>query len=134
MPVLDGIWDRIQKCAEAGALATETKLETELINSTYNTLPNDALSALVDRNLRRVGGVTYTAEERSFAEQIQKTLGKTVPPPGRAEEIEVPAEGVWSASTDVGDVSWNVPLRSSPRQRSSPEYLPTAGNPPRAPA
>jgi aminobenzoyl-glutamate utilization protein B len=109
MPVLDGIWERIQKCAEAGALATETKLETELINSSYDTLPNDALSALVDRNLRRVGGVEYTPEERDFAIAIQKTMGTQTPPPDRAATIDNPREGVWSASTDVGDISWNIP-------------------------
>ncbi len=109
MPVLDGIWERIQKCAEAGALATETKLETELINSSYDTLPNDALSALVDRNLRRVGGVEYTPEEREFATAIQKTMGAQTPPPERAAAIDNPREGVWSASTDVGDISWNIP-------------------------
>ena len=63
MPALDGIWEWIQKCAEAGALATQTRTETEFVDSSYNTLPNDALSELVDRNLRRVGGVVYTPEE-----------------------------------------------------------------------
>ena len=109
MPVLDGIWDRILKCAEAGALATETRLETNLINSSYDTLPNDALSALVDKNLRRVGGVNYTPEERTFAEEIQKTLGHPAPSVGTAAEIQVPTDGFWSASTDAGDISWNVP-------------------------
>src|SRR5262249_42954779 len=63
MQALDGIWSRILKCAEAGALATETRMEIEFVDSSYNTLPNDALSSLVDRNLRRVGGVTYTRQE-----------------------------------------------------------------------
>src|SRR5579863_64922 len=42
MPVLDGIWDRIENCARAGALATDTRMEVELIDSDYNVLPNDA--------------------------------------------------------------------------------------------
>jgi aminobenzoyl-glutamate utilization protein B len=62
MSTLDGIWARIVKCAEAAALATETRMEMELINSVYNLLPNDALAALFDRNLRRVGGVKYSPE------------------------------------------------------------------------
>src|SRR5438093_11470570 len=40
MAVLDGIWARIIKCAEAGALATETRMEMEIVNSVYNVLPN----------------------------------------------------------------------------------------------
>src|SRR5580704_15666196 len=55
MPVLDGIWNRIVKCAQAGALATETRMEMELIDSNYNVLPNDALTSAVDRNLHLVG-------------------------------------------------------------------------------
>src|SRR5438105_111846 len=35
MPVLDKIWDRIIKCAQAGALASETRMEMELIDSSY---------------------------------------------------------------------------------------------------
>ena len=110
MPVLDGIWNRIVKCAQAGALATETRMEMELIDSSYNVLPNDALAALVDRNLHLVGGVTYTHEEQAFAEKIRKTLPlESARPIGSQEGIAAPAEGYFSASSDVGDVSWIVP-------------------------
>jgi aminobenzoyl-glutamate utilization protein B len=110
MPVLDGIWNRIVKCAQAGALATETRMEMELIDSDYNVLPNDALAALVDRNLHLVGGVTYTREEQAFAEKIRKTLPlEGARPLGSQEGIASPQEGYFSASSDVGDVSWIVP-------------------------
>src|SRR6185503_6539050 len=72
--VLDGIWARILKCAEGGALATETKLEVELVNSAYSILPNDALTRLFDRHLRAVGGLEYSPEERVFAELLRSTL------------------------------------------------------------
>jgi aminobenzoyl-glutamate utilization protein B len=110
MPVLDGIWNRIVKCAQAGALATETRMEMELIDSDYNVLPNDALTNLVDRNLHLVGGVTYTREEQAFAERIRKTLPlEGARALGSQEGIATPQEGYFSASTDVGDVSWVVP-------------------------
>lgn len=110
MPALDGIWDRIVKCAQAGALASETRMEMELINSSYNTLPNDALSSLVDKNMRLVGGVTYTAEEQAFAETIRKSLTDRTRPIGSQEKIDAPTEGKGAASTDAGDVSWTVPM------------------------
>jgi aminobenzoyl-glutamate utilization protein B len=110
MPVLDQIWDRIIKCAQAGALASETRMEMELIDSSYNTLPNDALAALVDKNMRMVGGVTYTREEQAFAETIRKTLVDRTRPLGSQENVEAPSEGTGSASTDAGDVSWTVPM------------------------
>jgi len=110
MPVLDGIWNRIVKCAQAGALASETRMEVEVIDSNYNVLPNDALAEVVDRNLHLVGGVTYTRDEQAFAETIRKTLPlDRARPLGSQEGIEAPVEGYFSASTDVGDVSWIVP-------------------------
>jgi len=110
MPILDGIWNRIVKCAQAGALATETRMEMELIDSSYNVLPNDALADLVDRNLHMVGGVTYTKEEQTFAEALRKTLPPDRGRPlGSQEGIQPPSEGYFSASSDVGDVSWIVP-------------------------
>lgn len=108
--VLDGIWDRILKCAEAGSLATGTTVEVELVGSTPEVLPNDALSSLIHRNLREVGGVHYTAEERAFAEALQQTFV-----PGSARPIESagtirpPDEPVILGSTDAADVSWVVP-------------------------
>jgi aminobenzoyl-glutamate utilization protein B len=110
MPVLDGIWERILKCAQAGALASETTVQTELINSSYNTLPNDALAELADRNFRLIGGVTYTAAERQFAEAIRKTIGDGGAPIGSQEKVEPPVEGRGTASTDAGDVSWVLPM------------------------
>ena len=110
MPTLDGLWERVIKCAQAGALASETRMEMELINSSYNTLPNDALAALVDKNMRLVGGVAYTPEEQAFAETIRKTLPDLARPLGSQETIEPPTEGKGPASTDAGDVSWTVPM------------------------
>ncbi|HLK64601.1 MAG TPA: amidohydrolase [Bryobacteraceae bacterium] len=110
MPTLDGIWERILKCAQAGALASETRMEMEFIDSAYNTLPNDALAALVDKNMRLVGGVTYTKEEQAFAETIRKTLPDRSHQLGSQEKVEAPSEGTGSASTDAGDVSWTVPM------------------------
>jgi aminobenzoyl-glutamate utilization protein B len=111
MPTLDDVWSRIIRCAEAGALATGTRMEMELVNSVYNTLPNDALAALVDKNLRRVGGFKYTAEEQAFAEELARSFPPSPEalPLGSQQGVLAPREGVSSASTDVGDLSWQVP-------------------------
>ena len=110
MASLDGIWKRIVKCAEAGALATETRMEMELIGSSYNVLPNDALTTLIDRNLRIVGGIKYTPEEQAFAETLRKTFSTdNAPDLGSQEQIFAPREGLESGSTDAGDISWLAP-------------------------
>ncbi len=108
--VLDGIWDRIIKTAEAGALATGTTMEMELVGSTPELLPNEAMMKLLDKNLREVGGVTYSSEERAFAQTLQSSFM-----PGAARPIEEAAtirptdEPLTIGSTDAADISWLVP-------------------------
>lgn len=121
MPTLDGIWNRIVKCAEAGALASGARMEQEIVTSVYSVLPNDALSALVDRNLRRVGGMKYTAEEQAFAKSLRETFIAEEPLAlGSQERIQTPDEGGGSASTDAGDVSWALPMA----QLTTATYVP----------
>ncbi|MCI0524514.1 MAG: amidohydrolase [Acidobacteria bacterium] len=110
MPILDDIWKRIVKCADAGALATETRMEMELVSSVYNELPNEPLANLIDKNLRRVGGVKYSAEEQAFAEKLRQTFSlEGALPLGSQEQAQQMEGGVSSGSTDVSDVSWIVP-------------------------
>ena len=48
-----------------------------------------------------------TPDEQAFAATLRKSL--TTEPVGSQTEILPVREGVFSGSTDVGDVSWNVP-------------------------
>jgi aminobenzoyl-glutamate utilization protein B len=109
MATLDGIWERVVKCAEAGVLATETRMEMEIISSYYNLLRNDALDRLLERNLRLVGGVHYSSEEQAFARALRNTLpAEQARPLGSEKQIHT--EGATPVgSSDVGDVSWMVP-------------------------
>ena len=106
---LEGVWERVVKAAEGAAKGTGTRVDYEVIHGNYNVLANEALSKLVDKNLRFTGGVTYTAEERGFAEAISKTLGENSKPLDSAEKIEPYEFKKNKGSTDVGDVSWVVP-------------------------
>lgn len=112
MRVIDEIWPRVQKCAEGSATATETKFELEYVSSAYTMLPNPALATLLDKQLKHVGGVKYTDEERAFAADIQATLTAAklaVPSLAKALEISPPSTEASAGSSDVADVSWNVP-------------------------
>jgi aminobenzoyl-glutamate utilization protein B len=102
-------WDRIVKASEAAALGTSTRVEHEVIHGLYPLLPNETLSKVVDASLRQVGGVTYSAEELEFAKEIRKTFS-TSKPLGAQEEVEPYGPGrLGTYSTDVGDISWQVP-------------------------
>ncbi len=106
---LDGIWERIINAAKGAALGTGTTMDLEVVSAVYNVLPNDYLSAIQLKNLQRVGGITYTAEEKAFAEQIRKTLSEPMLPLGSESMVQPVRTEVTYASTDMGDVTWRVP-------------------------
>lgn len=110
--VVRDIFDRIAKAAEGAALGTSTTTDYEIIGGTHEMLHNYTLQELLYKNLEKVGGFSYTPEEREFAEAITKTLNK--------EHLNVAyVEGVMpydtalnfngAGSSDVGDVSFNAP-------------------------
>jgi len=108
--VLDGIWERIMKCAQAGALASETRAEFEQGTTYANRLPNDVLADVLSRAMQKAGGYSYTPEEQKFADELQKSLTNSAdrPKPDTVKTDKSAPPGV--ASSDAGDVSWNVPL------------------------
>jgi aminobenzoyl-glutamate utilization protein B len=107
--VLAGIWDRIMDCARAGALASGTRMEFEQGTNYSNVLPNDELTQVLGRAMQKSGGYEYTPTEKTFATELQKTLAGAVRSPGPEKVQTDMSEGVGSASSDAGDVSWVVP-------------------------
>jgi aminobenzoyl-glutamate utilization protein B len=107
--VLDGVWERVRKAAEGAALGTGTRVEHEVISAVYNMLPNEPLARLALAHLQRAGGVRYSPEEQAFAERIQATLSGSARPLGSQEHVQPLRTEAGTASTDLGDVSWNVP-------------------------
>lgn len=110
---LDGIWARILKIGQGASMMTETTVDVRIVSGEVNILPNNALAKRAQTNLEEVGGFQYTPDEKHFAEELQKSLpadaagnleSTNVVPPLRPVDPNAPA-----ASTDVGDVSWNVP-------------------------
>ncbi len=108
--VVMGIFDRIVKAAEGAALGTGTTMDYEMIGGTHELLPNLTLQKVMYDNLSRVGGITYTPEEKAFAMQIAQSLGLNALDEATAKNIQ-PYETTAraSGSTDVGDVSFTVP-------------------------
>jgi len=108
--IVKEVWERFEKAAQGAALGTGTKMEVEVVNGVYALLPNESLARAIDANLRRVGGVTYTPEERRFADRLATTLlGDRVDVVAEAARVVPFAQSDAGGSTDVGDVSWVVP-------------------------
>ncbi|MBT8302384.1 MAG: amidohydrolase [Maribacter sp.] len=108
--VVKSIFDRIVKAAEGAALGTGTTMDYEIVNGVYELLPNLTLQKVVHDNLSHVGGVEYSAEERSFADKIAISLGQESANLAKAKNVQPYKETARAyGSTDVGDVSFVVP-------------------------
>ena len=110
--ILADVWGRVENAARGAALGTGTTVDWEVIGGVYETLPNETLARVMHANLAAVGGITYTADEKTFAEKIDRTLlGQ--PPAVETAAVVQPfnprPEEAGGGSTDVGDVTWNVP-------------------------
>lgn len=105
------IFDRLVKAAEGAAMGTGTTMEYEVIGGTHDLLLNRTLGEAMQKNLEKVGGVSYTPEEVEFAKKIQATFGYQVPAIETAGTVKPIKEenNAGGGSTDVGDVSYAVP-------------------------
>jgi aminobenzoyl-glutamate utilization protein B len=107
--VVQTLYPRLLKCAEAGALATETRLETQYLGGILEIMPNQALARVARGNLAKLNDLEYDAHEVAFAARIQKTLARPLPLASISRITERTGESAAGGSTDVGDVSWVVP-------------------------
>jgi aminobenzoyl-glutamate utilization protein B len=107
------VYKRVQAMAEGAAIMADVDHKVTLISGVHEILPNRTGGAALQANLETLGGIRYTAEEEAFAKAIQKATGK--PEVGMDAEVRPLRETQRDpdgGSTDVGDVSYNVPTIS----------------------
>jgi aminobenzoyl-glutamate utilization protein B len=102
----------VKEIADGAARMTRTKLAVVQVDADmHEVLPNRTLSEVIQRNLEQVGAPKFTEEEKAFARKTQAPLGRPLEY-ALSETVEPlperPFQGV--ASTDVGDISWFVPV------------------------
>lgn len=111
--IVRSVMERVKKTAQGAAIATETTMEFEQIGGVYSMLPNDTLGKLMDRNLRSIGGIEWTAEEKAFATKMRESVPNargTIASVGEVQPYAVRTDAdAAGASTDMSDVSWVVP-------------------------
>ena len=109
MKSVEDLFSRVVKAAEGAAIGTETKMTYEVMHGNYSLLPNKTLQELVHSKLVSFGGIKYTEQEQIYAEELADTLpaGNTLI--GDQENVMPFVTSHSYGSTDVGDVSWNVP-------------------------
>ena len=100
---------RLTKAAEGAALGTETRAKVTVTFSVRDPVPNDALNAVLQRELDRVGPPRFDDADQKFARAMQKELG--FEEAGLAT-VAMPfaQRNGGTASSDIGEVSAAVPL------------------------
>ncbi|WP_100260209.1 amidohydrolase [Qipengyuania seohaensis] len=106
---VQALWTRLEATAKGAAMGTGTEVEWEVIHGNNPLLVNETLARAMDRKLRSLGGIEYTAEERAWAEEISKSFGENAEPLEEAAKVQPYAKTLGYGSTDVGDVSWATP-------------------------
>jgi len=107
---VDEMLARLRKMAAGSAMAADVESKVTVSGGDWNMLVNMTGERLAQQNLEWLGPLQFSAEEQEFAKALQrankieeKGINTAVKP---FEANPGPAEG---GSTDVADVSWNIP-------------------------
>ena len=109
MSVVEDLFARVVNTASGAALGTDTKMSYEVMHGNFSLLPNDTLQKIVHKNLEELGGIAYDDIENKYASEIYTTFFEPDSEIGSQELVRPFKTSHGYGSTDVGDVSWNVP-------------------------
>ena len=104
------VYERTMEMVKGAAIMANVDYKITLISGIYEVLVNRAGGEIMQQNLELLGPIEYTDEEIAFGKKIQEVTGK--PQVGMDSKINLlkeTKEHPGGGSTDVGDVSWNVP-------------------------
>ncbi|HEX6639899.1 MAG TPA: amidohydrolase, partial [Thermoanaerobaculia bacterium] len=106
----DRLLGRLQQIAKGAGLAADVEAILTVQAGDWNMLVNMTGQRAAWENMNSLGPIAFTEEEQTFAKRIQ-TETQTAPKglAGAVKPFDAnpgPAEG---GSTDVADVSWNIP-------------------------
>lgn len=108
---MNEVYKHVKKMAEGAAIMADVDYEINLISGIHEILPNRAGGAAVQENLETLGPLSYTSEELDFAYKIQEATSKPkLGINGKITPLKPTAEHPMGGSTDVGDVSFLVPV------------------------
>jgi len=106
---LRDIWERVETAAKGAADGTGTSVDWEIMHGNLSLLPNHLIAGLMQKNLEFLGGISYSEEEQVFAETIFQSLTRPEHELGSEQTVLETDTKIGMGSTDVGDISWNVP-------------------------
>ena len=110
---LQPVYDHVKKMAGGAAIMANVEHKVSLISGIHDLLPNRTGGAAMQKNLEALGDIQYTQEEIDFALEMQRNNGKPeIGIDGKIRSLRETLKSPGGGSTDVGDVSYNVPVVS----------------------
>ena len=107
------VYEQVKKMAGGAAIMANVDHNVSLISGIHDLLPNRTGGAVMQNNLEILGDIKYTDEEIMFAHEMQENNGKPkLGIDGKIRSLRETLESPGGGSTDVGDVSYNVPVVS----------------------
>lgn len=108
--VVDEVFTRVKDIANGAGLIAGVEVKVTVQTGDYEMLVNRTGAAALQKNLEILGPITYSAEEIAFAKKIQETQGgEQTGLDGEIHPLKETLKDPEGGSTDVGDISWNVP-------------------------
>ncbi|MHA2288509.1 MAG: M20 family metallopeptidase [Promethearchaeota archaeon] len=128
---VEELYARLVNIAKGATLMTETTMEIAFVSGMYNTMYTNVVSDVISNAMRKVGPPRFNKDDVAFANELKKSVPrdsldgyyKLIPPEMKEfakvilsqplNKVIIPPMGkgkVMPGSTDVGDVSWKVPL------------------------
>ena len=105
------VYDQIKRIAEGAALMANVDYEIKLVSGIHEVMVNRTGAEVLQQNLEAMGPIEYTEEEQAFAKGIQAAVNKPeIGLVSKIEPLEETQEVASGGSTDVGDVSYVVPV------------------------
>lgn len=102
--------ERVKKIVEGSAIATGTTSKIHYAGSYHEMLINRTGAEIMQKNLEKIGPITYTEEEIQYARRIQKeTEVEEKGMIATIEKLKEPEKYPEGGSTDVAEVSWITP-------------------------
>jgi len=102
--------EKVKKIIEGSAIATGTSFKIHYMGSYHEMLINMKGSEIMQKNLEKIGAITYNEDEILYAQKIQKEA--EVEEKGMVstiEKLKKPEKYPEGGSTDVAEVSWITP-------------------------
>lgn len=124
--ILKDLHKRVTNLAKGAALMTETTFKESFVSGCYDFLPNTTLSHVILKHFHDVGTPKWTQEDLAFADELYRKVPKAnidstcdsfhVDPEDAPHGLVkgffdgLYNKGIMGASTDLGDVSWQIPV------------------------